>query len=446
MIGDYYPEAVGGFLFGRGLADNWGARSQLVFKNDDIASGGIGVDWRRLRQFYRETTTNGDGSPGIGGDTFGIPDSSVDDAGIFAHGETLVTERWTIGLGQRLDWVKYQLDETDIVSDGPQFSPDGTYYSGFNEPTRTLSSTYLTNRFQLSESVSVSSGMAYAMRHANLTEAYSDQPYAPLVRFGNSFALGDSNLSPEKNLQFDLGITKKDETSQFGLRLFHSTIRDYIGLAVTNYASFPPIGSVPPGTLGRGSLLITDPASVNPDVTVDTGQFSYIYRNIDRVSLYGFDIFGERQLLPWLEVVGTTNFTEGINHEPVFIDAVPRTTTRLSDREGLPGIYPLNAGLSLRLFQPEQRRWTIEWQSRFVRHQEYLASSLFEIGTPGFAVHNVHGSYQWTPNLKLRSSILNVFDRNYFEHNSLAIIDRTGNVTFVREPGFSWFSSLEYVF
>ncbi len=446
LIGDAYPDLVTGNLVGRGLSDNWGARSQLFVGDRDESHGGIGLDWRRVRQLYQENSFLADGSPFFNNDTFGLPDSSIDDAGIFAHAESVVTDRLSIGAGQRLDWIRYSVDENDPVAAGPQSTPSGDFYPGLSEPSRTLSTTYLTSNYRLSETTRLNLGAAYAMRHANLSEAYSDQPYTPLVRFGNSFAFGDSNLAPEKNLQFDLGLIRKDDKSTYGFRLFHSSIRDYIGLASTNYTTFPEIGVNPPGSLNRGISAMADPLIPNPDITSDTAQISYAYRNIDRVTLYGADLLAERQFLPWFEVASSTSFTEGINHEPVLVDINSGLTTRLSSREGLSGIYPLNSGLTFRFFQPERRRWTFEWQSRFVRHQEYLATTLGEVGTPGFAVHNLHGTYQWTPNLKLRSSILNLFDRNYFEHNSLAIINREGNVTFVREPGFSFFSSLEYLF
>jgi iron complex outermembrane recepter protein len=443
LIGDAYPGLAGGNLIGRGLSDNWGARTQLLFGKEDVVHGSAGIDWRRIRQFYRENDFFPDGSPALSGDTFGLPNSSSDDFGIFLRGETSITDQWSIGGGQRLDWIAYNVSSSDVVSSGPQLTPTGDFVPGFNQPNTGLSTTFLSTNYRLSDEWMLNAGTAYAMRNPNLTELYSDQPYTPLVRFGNSFAFGDSSLAPEKNLQFDVGIQKRTSTSLLGARAFHSTIHDYIGLAATNYSTFPATGTLPPGTLGRGKSYMIDPGAGSVDVTSDTAQLGYAYRNIDRVSIYGFELIGEQRLAPWMEVLGTTSFTEGINHQPTVVDVSTRDATSVSSREGLPGIYPLNAGLTWRFFEPEGRRWTMEWQSRFVRHQQYLATSLGELGTPGFAVHNIHASYKWNDHVQLRSSLLNVFNRNYFEHNSLALAGPGGNLLFVREPGIALFTSLD---
>jgi iron complex outermembrane recepter protein len=443
FLGEPYPDmAGGGTLQGHGLSDNWGARAISYWGDRELWLVSAGLDWRRVRQVYRELDFQADGSLALMGDTYGIPDSSADDFGAFVSGTAMMTENWSVRAGQRLDWVAYSIDPNDIVATSVQFSPNDEFFAGFNTDTRTLSSTYLLNTFEATDTLSFNAGAAFAMRPPNLTELYSDQPFAPLIRFGNSYAFGDSDLDSEKNLQFDLGVTSRHEQTTLGARAFHSTIRDYIGLAATNYGTFPELGTAPPGDLGRGKPYMVTPGDI-PELSSDTASLGYVYRNIDRVTLYGFDLLAEQQLQPWLELAGTLTFTEGINHDPTWVDVYTGEVHRLAQREGLYGIYPINSTVSLRFVEPVSRKWTLEWQSRFARHQEYLATSLGEIGTPGFAVYNVHASYRWTEHISLRSSLLNVFDRNYYEHNSLAIIDRNGDVTFVKNPGISWFFSCE---
>ncbi len=447
FLGEPYPEmANGGTLTGEGLSDNWGARSIQFWGDQDVWGLRTGIDWRRLRQFYRERDFNPDGTRSFAGDTFGIPDSSADDFGIFAGGNVSITDRWKIGLGQRLDWVRYGIDSSDVVATSTQITPAGTFAPGFDTSTRFLSTSFLTSSFQATETLTLNAGVAYAMRPPNLTELYSDQPFVPLVRFGNSFAVGDSRLDPEENLQFDLGLTSKHEHSTFGARAFHSTIHNYIGLAANNFTSFPQNGTVPPGTLGRGQPFMADPNIPNQDISADAASIGYSYRNIDRVTLTGFDLFAEHQVAPWLEFAGTLTYTRGTNYDPTWVDVYTGQVHHLPGSEGVPGIYPLSGIFTTRLVEPLDRKWTLEWQARFATRQDYLANSLGELGTPGFVVYNIHASYRWTDKLTLRSSLLNVFDRNYYEHNSLAIVDRNGNIGFVKNPGLSWFSSVEYRF
>ena len=447
LLGQPYPDmANGGMIVGNGLSDNWGARAVAYFGDGDTWQLRTGTDWRRVRQFYREDDFEANGTPTFGGDTFGIPDSSADDFGIFAGSNLNVTERWSVGAGQRLDVVRYNLNSTDVVDTNSQNSPNGTYTPGFNSPTRGLSMSYLTSKLQATDDLTINAGVSYAMRPANLTELYSDQPFAPLVRFGNSFAFGDSTLGAEKNLQFDLGFTKRQERSSFGARAFHSTIHDYIGLAATNYGTFPQNGVGQPGTLGRGRYYMADPAIPNQDISSDAASLGYIYRNINMVTLTGFDVLGEQKVRPWLEFAETINFTYGTNYDPTWVDVYTGVVHHLGSSEGLTGVYPFNATLTARLVEPEERKWTLEWQSRIAHRQYHLAQSLGEVGTPSFMVHNLHANYRFSKYISLRTSLLNVFNLNYYEHNSLAIVDRTGNVTFVKNPGISWYAGVECQF
>ncbi|MFO0820604.1 MAG: TonB-dependent receptor [Pirellulales bacterium] len=440
------PDLLGGVLIGNGLAEGWGARAVSIWGDLDFWQVRAGLDWRRTRQFYRESNFEANGDMAFDGDVFGLPDSTTDDFGAFVGGSFSLTDRWQIGVGQRIDAVGYSVQANDIVATTTEYSPVDGFQPGFDTDVRWLTTTYLTSSFQANEVLTLSAGVGYAMRPPNLTELYSDQPFAPLVRFGNSFALGDSELDPERNLQFDVGFTVKDEETTFGARAFHSTINDYIGLAANNYSTFPEVGVAPPGVLGRGRPYMPDPGIPNQDLNADSASIGYSYRNISRATLYGFDIWGEHALQPWLEVVGSVAYTHGINHDPTWVDVFTGNVTPLSDSEGLPGIYPLSGTLGLRLVEPEDRRWTLEWQTRMAADQNVLAYSLGEVGTPGFAVHNIHAFYRWNDYVSIRTSILNVLDRNYFEHNSLAIVDRDGNIGFVKNPGFSWFVGVDAKF
>lgn len=443
LIAEPYPDALGGSLYGNGLSDSWGTRLISIWGEEGLWELKTGADWRRARQRYIESDVQADGSEALFGDAFGIPKSSSDDFGVFAGATATLTDRWSVGVGQRVDLVRYGVDGTDSIATSTQFAPNGQYYPGVSTPDRTLSMSYLTTGFRATDTLTLNGGVAYAMRPPNLTELYSDQPFAPLVRFGNSFALGDSDLRSEQNLQFDAGFTSKHERTSWGMRGFHSTIHDYIGLAATNYSSFPELGTAPGGVLGRAQPFMADPNFPNQDLSADSASLGYAYRNIDVVELYGFDLMGEVQALPWLEFGGTLTFTEGINHDPTVVDAYTGTVTSVGNREGLPGIYPMTSVVSARIVEPLDRRWTLEWQTRMAYQQGHLASSLGELGTPGFAVHNIHATYRWTKHVSLRSSLLNVFDHNYFEHNSLAIVDENGNIGFVKNPGIGWFMGVE---
>lgn len=441
-----YPQLAGGTMAVNGLSDTSGARANILWGDNEVWEGKTGIDWRRSGQFHREIFLMADGTNALGTGVLGIPASSANDFGIFASGTANITDHWKVGLGQRVDAVTYGVDSMDIAATSLQFAPGDTSITGFSTPTRVLNTTYVTSSFKVTDDTILNAGVSYAMRPPNLAELYSNSPSAPLVRFGNSFVYGDSNLNSEKNLQFDLGLTKRLRKSTYGARIFHSEINDYIGLGATNWGYFPAIGTSPNGTLGRGQAVNANPFVPNPNISADSASLGYIYRNIDRVTMEGFELRGEQLAQPWLEFVETLNFTRATNYAPTWTDITTGQVHRFGGTEGLPGIYPMNGTATVRVVDPKSRKWTAEWQSRFARQQDYLAKSLGEVGTPGFIVHNINATYRWSDFISLRASLLNVFNLNYYEHTSLAIVDKSGNVTFVKNPGISLFMGVECTF
>ena len=97
-----------------------------------------------------------------------------------------------------------------------------------NEPSTTLGMAYLTEKYKISEGWTVKAGTGFAMRMPELSELYLDEPYSPVVRFGNSYTDGNSDLRPERDLQFDLGLSYKTKGASFGIRGFYSIVSDYI--------------------------------------------------------------------------------------------------------------------------------------------------------------------------------------------------------------------------
>ena len=72
----------------------------------------------------------------------------------------------------------------------------------------------------------------------------------------------------------------------------------------------------------------------------------------------------------------------------------------LGGSEGLPGMYPLNGVLGIRFRDPAEDRWFVEFGSRMVHRQTFVATSLSEIPTPGFTVFNLRGYYRVNKNLR----------------------------------------------
>ena len=376
-----------------GALQSTGLRALMTWGDADSIRPTLGVDWRRQEMTYREVdppaTT-----------VYGIPHSSQDDFGLFTNLVAPITDYFTVTIGSRIDAVRSYADD-DVVAAG----------NGANNDT--LGMAYLTTKLRLTEPLSLNAGVGYGMRSANLTELYANAPFVPLVRFGNSYLWGDEDLEPERNLQFDLGLKGEWENVTASVRGFHSSIDDYILYTLA-------------GLNAGGGVA----------------SYRYVATNLERATLYGGDASAEVRLLRWLAVNGSITFVEGINHSPTTSFAATA-----GEQESLPNIYPLNGRIGIRVFEPCNGRWSLEFIARMVKGQEYLASTLDEIGTPGFTVFGLRGYFQVNDNVRLTSSIENLFDRNYTEHGSLAITGPTGGgYTFVKEPGFNWLTGVEVTY
>jgi outer membrane receptor protein involved in Fe transport len=185
----------------------------------------------------------------------------------------------------------------------------------------------------------------------------------------------------------------------------------------------------------------TDLGTVNENA--DTCQAGYLYTNIDVAVLFGGDLFSEVQLSDRWSVFGSIAYFRGINCTPVvYVDsgswvASEGTFVPLGGSEGLPGMYPLNGTLGIRLIDPDHDRWKLELSSRMVARHEYVATSLSELPTPGFAVFDLRGYYRLRERVRLTLSIENLLNRDYTEPGSLVIADASGVPTYVKEPGIS---------
>jgi outer membrane receptor protein involved in Fe transport len=431
---------------GRGRLESLGVRALRTFGAADTPQWTVGADWRRYRQWYEEIDLDSAGQVVFGGNIFGIPHSQMDDAGVLTDLALPLSERLSVNVGGRVDQTWAAVDAADRIITQIDDPADYFYVPGVNQPSFTLGMAYVAARYKLSDEHTLRAGTGFAMRSPDLGELYSDEPYVPYLRFGNTFLDGLSTLKPEKTLQLDLGLTYESKRTSWGIRGFYAMIRDYILPVPAFIDPSAPDFILAPRVLGRDFYAFpadwrTDIGTVNENA--DTNQAGYQYVNLSLATLLGGDLYGEHKLLDWLSVYGAMSYTRGTNTSPVAFLETPDQygpdgqKIPLGGSEGLPGIYPLNGTLAVRVFEPEQDRWLVEFAARMVRAQDHLATSLSEIGTPGFTTFALRGYYRVNKNVRLRVDLDNLLDRYYAEPGSLAIIGPAGLPVFVPEPGFT---------
>lgn len=451
FIWEPFPQLTGGNLLANGLSESSGLRGLLTFGDAKCPQLTLGLDWRRYAQFYREIDLQADGVNGFDGDIFGIPRSSQENVGVLAHFSLPVDDSLKLTAGGRLDYASTYLDRSDpvVVTTG---ETGGAFRPGVETPDNFLGMAYATIEIKPTCHLTVTGGLAFAQRMPNLAELYSDEPFVPLVRFGNSFSDANSELEPETNFQIDVGVQGKWDDLTFGAKAFQATVYDYILAVPSNFSTPVPAGVTAPTNLQRDlSAFGITPTTPDINFAASTHSLAYQYTNIDRASFYGFEFVGEYKLNCWMALNGTLAYVKGTNHDPVRFDDATKTYIPTKGAEALPNIYPFNGQIGLRFFEPTDNstpsRWSIEFVAQMVNGQYYVADSFGEVPTPGFTVFNINAFYQLNQNLRLRTAVENLLDRDYTEHGSLAIANPlTRTIGFVREPGFTWTVGFEAKF
>ena len=317
LYGGEYAVDTQGFGYG----ETWGTRCLRTFGRRESAQLTVGVDWRRVKQHYHEVNLNEQGEIIFGGgDVYGVPHSYMDDYGLLAHVELPYSDDVSYTFGGRLDYCNVWLNRSDPVI--TQFAdPDEAYYApGLSEPSNVLGMAYFTAKRKVTDETTLNAGYAFAMRMPELAELYSDDPYVPFVRFGNSYYSGFSELRPEKDLQFDIGLTTVKEKVSYGVRGFYSLIWDYI-MPVPAYIDYSPPGYIAARrVLGRNFgyfLPQWREDLVTGNVNADTNQAGYQYMNVNLATLGGGDLFCEVQARDWLTMYGSMAYVRGVNWNPV---------------------------------------------------------------------------------------------------------------------------------
>lgn len=437
---------------GQGQSRSYGARLLRTFGEAEQPQWTVGVDWRRYEQRYLERNFNDQGSVIFDGNYFGIPGSTMDDFGVLSCLTVPLTERLEVSVGGRVDQAISSLNAADPVI--TQVDDPAAYYyePGFDEPQYTLGMAYLTGKYKLTPEFSLNAGTAFAMRAPDLAELYSDEPYVPLARVGNSYAIGLSSLEPEKDLQIDFGIEYHQKPLRYGVRGFHATVWDYIMPVAAWTEPTPPDFIAAPRVLGRNFSAFppqyrTDLGTANENA--DTVQAGYQYVNLDRATLVGGDLYAEYWLTDWFSLYGNMAYVRGTNQHPVAFLSDPSQDSRqgtlmpLGGTEGLPGIYPLTGLAAIRLREPLHDKWGVEFSSRMTARQTHVAASISELPTGGFAVFDLQGYYAFREHVRFTLAVTNLLNKDYTEHGSLVLIGPAGLPTFVREPGTSVLMGVE---
>jgi len=291
-------------------------------------------------------------------------DSWLFDAGIFAESNFILSEKWDLLVGGRLDYVKSGANDP-----APDF--EELYGEIDPEPEVNLSITSSID-YNFGRNGLLQFSLGRGQRAAELTERYINHFTVGMDAYEYA---GNPNLKSEINNQLDITIKNVNGKFFWSINAFYSYMQHYITAIVDE-------------TLPRKYMPGTEPL------------YSKRFINIDKAWQTGFDILLGYQFTSDLSGSMGSYYTRAQN---VDFD------------EPLPEIPPLTGLFSIKY---DKEKYWGEFKGRLVANQDLVAESFDEAKSPGFNVFDIMAGYTPIKNIEINFTLKNMFNANYYEHLS----------------------------
>ncbi len=335
------------------------------------------------------------------------PGVSIEQWGVVAEYAAEITPQQRYIMGLRVDQVDASASKAslDPMNSMPWAVSPNTLYNNYYGTTATPQDetnvgALLRFEHQLANnSTTLFAGLSRTMRTADATERFM----AATNSTASKRWVGNPTLDPEAHHQLDVGLEHQAEQYRGSLTVYYDQVNDYI---------------LRDRARGQGGILLSDLAT--------------IYRNVD-AELYGIDLEGTYQ---W-----NKRWRSDLN--VAYVHATNTTDSRpIAQTPPLEGTVSLEYREAVWMFGGEVR--AVAQQTR-VDDDINTGSGLDAGQTPGFAVYNLYGHYQFAKQKTVSFGIDNVTDKTYAEHlNKPSAFDTT--VIQVNEPGRSYWAKVNIVF
>jgi iron complex outermembrane receptor protein len=303
----------------------------------------------------------------------------------FVEWKDAIASDWKLDAGLRVSTVKTDADQVSFGGlMGMMAANAATLANTFNNADRNQSDTLLdiaaVFTYTVNDEVDVEFGVARKERAPSYQERYLWLPLQATsgLADGRSY-IGNIDLNPETAYQVELGLDWHTPKAGFAPRAFYHHINDYIqGTSTTN-------------------------VTANMVANMMGGSPALQFNNVD-AKLYGIDANWYATLSPVWQLDGTISYVRG---------------ERRDTNDNLYRIAPLTARTTLSYVQT---KWRVAVEAVTVAEQDRVSSENDEQESSGYALFNVSGNVQVTPNLLISAGVNNLFDREYADH--LAGINR----------------------
>ena len=316
-------------------------------------------------------------------------DAVIQDYGVFVESTYKLSKLFTATAGIRADYVMAAMqspgnDFLALYGDKVDDKTDVTI--GGNVSLKYLKKGWLAQ-------------LAYGRgtRTASMVERYI---YRFTVGMDPRQYIGNPNLKPEINNQFEISLTKKYEKLSFGSSIYYSLFKDYIT------------------------------AKLNPDFIPATGGNGLAPRqfwNVD-AEQYGFEAFLKYKFYKNFTFSTDVNYTVANNK---------------SFNEPLAQIAPLTTHIGIKW---EKDKFWLDLRGDYMLKQDRISVTFGETETPSYFTLDLRAGIKPVKDVTIGLAVLNIFDNAYYNHLNFSYKNSDINQGRIYEPGrsFSFFAKFKF--
>jgi iron complex outermembrane recepter protein len=327
-------------------------------------------------------------------------DSYTNTLGAFLEARYFITEKASLTLGSRLDFVSSNAEDLD--------STFAALYPNLDKRNETNYSGNISFKQYLQNHKTIEISFGRGSRSASIEERFI--AFFNIGRDPYEY-VGNPNLKAEVNNQFEISFNGKKilegktiNQINYGIATYYSIYENYI-LGVVDE------------TLIRKYNPTTPP--IHPKV----------FQNIDNAMKTGFETYIDFKLY---------------NHFNFLTELAYVYTENKDFNENLPLTPPLQTRFKLGY---ETEKFWASVQYNITARQPKISQSFDEIATPGYEVMDIKAGFSPLKNLSIGGAVLNVFDQYYNNHLTFAFNNQPDfGRTPITEPGRNFTLFVNYKF
>ena len=297
-----------------------------------------------------------------------IPDVMLVNHGFYLKKGLKLSKALSLEMGGRLDYTVARPDKGLQQDNEKTFPMFLALYKKFygTTPERNRKNFYASGYVNFNYSINVNNTLSFGFGHSARTPDPEERYIFLLKPVG--VWLGNPNLDPVKNNEFDLGYKGNMGALKINLNAFYRYLTDYITLTKVK----------------------------------DNGKMYVLYENTDAYML-GADVRLSYDLFDCLRLISTTSYLYG--HQDT-------DGSKHINSSNMPDIVPLRERFVVKFHKP---RYSVEAETILSARQTRVNSDVHEKPTPGYVLLNLRAEYKYR-GLFIEAGVDNVFDKEYYSY------------------------------